>query len=201
MDGVLIINKPINISSQGVVSKVKKILNEKKVGHAGTLDPMATGVLPVLVGKGTKVSKYLIEHNKTYVASIKFGAKTTTGDCEGDIIEIDKFNIADYSRKSIQNVLNTFLGISKQVPPIYSAIKVNGKKLYEYARDGKEVELKPREIEISEISLKNIDVKNNEISFEVSCSKGTYIRSLCEDIAKKLGTIRIYVKFESNKSR
>ena len=189
MDGVLIINKQKNISSQGVVSKVKKILGEKKVGHSGTLDPLATGVLPILVGKGTKISKYLIEHDKVYLASLKFGVKTTTGDYEGDIVKTDKFNIKNYSIESIQNVLNTFLGRSSQLPPMYSAIKVNGKKLYEYARQGEKIDVKPREIEIYKINLNSVDFEKNEISFVVMCSKGTYIRSLCEDIAEKFGTV------------
>lgn len=189
MDGVLIINKPKGITSQGVVSKVKKILNEKKVGHAGTLDPNATGVLPILVGKGTKVSKYLMEHNKKYRATIKFGKKTTTGDSEGEILEEMAFDFKKYSEKDIQDILNKFIGISTQTPPMYSAIKVNGKKLYEYAREGVEVERKPREIEIYSIMLEDINYKDSEITYNVECSKGTYIRTLCEDIAVALGTI------------
>lgn len=189
MDGVVIINKPKGMTSQNVVSKVKRILNEKKVGHAGTLDPNATGVLPILVGKATKISKYLIEHDKSYEAIIKLGEKSSTGDIEGDIVEKKEIKLDKYTSEDIQNILNMFLGKTKQIPPMYSAIKVNGKKLYEYAREGKEVELKERDIEIFNIQLKNVDYENQEISYIVDCSKGTYIRTLCEDIAKKLNTI------------
>lgn len=189
MDGVVIINKPKGMTSQNVVSKVKRILNEKKVGHAGTLDPNATGVLPILVGKATKISKYLIEHDKSYEAIIKLGEKRSTGDIEGDIVEKKEIKLDKYNSEYIQNILSMFLGKTKQIPPMYSAIKVNGKKLYEYAREGKEIELKERDIEIFNIQLKNVDYENQEISYIVDCSKGTYIRTLCEDIAKKLNTV------------
>ena len=159
------------------------------MGHAGTLDPNATGVLPILVGKATKISKYLIEHDKSYVAIIKLGEKSSTGDIEGDIVEKKEIKLDKYTSEDIQNILNMFLGKTKQIPPMYSAIKVNGKKLYEYAREGKEVELKERDIEIFNIQLKNVDYENQEISYIVDCSKGTYIRTLCEDIAKKLNTV------------
>lgn len=187
MDGIIIINKPIGFTSQDVVSKTKKILNEKKAGHTGTLDPMATGVLPVLLGNATKVSKYLIEHDKKYIATIKFGEKRDTGDSEGKIIETSDIKVLD--EELVKNILKSFLGKSQQIPPIYSAIKINGKKLYEYAREGIEVEIPSREIEIHEIKLINFDVENQNLKFCVKCSKGTYIRTLCEDISKKLGTI------------
>lgn len=186
MDGVLIINKPKGFTSHDVVNILRKALNTKKIGHTGTLDPNATGVLPILIGKATKISKYLIEHNKTYIATISLGEKTDTGDDQGNIIEKD-LNFQNISCKQIGDVLKTFIGKQKQIPPIYSAIKINGKKAYEYARKGQTVELEPRNIEIYSIDL--IKIENNEITFEVSCSKGTYIRTLCEDIAKKLGTI------------
>lgn len=186
MDGVLIINKPKGFTSHDVVNILRKALNTKKIGHTGTLDPNATGVLPILIGKATKISKYLIEHNKTYIATISLGEKTDTGDGQGNIIEKD-LNFQNISCRQIGDVLKTFIGKQKQIPPIYSAIKINGKKAYEYARKGQTVELEPRDIEIYSIDL--IKIENNEITFEVSCSKGTYIRTLCEDIAKKLGTI------------
>lgn len=186
MDGIIIVNKPKNYTSHDIVNIVRKKLNIQKVGHAGTLDPNATGVLPVLIGKATKISKYLMNHNKTYIATLKLGEKTNTGDIEGKIIERDK-NYKTIDLDKINETLKTFIGKQNQVPPIYSSIKVNGKKLYEYARAGKQVEIKPREIEIYNIDFKRYE--NNEIIFEVKCSKGTYIRSLCEDIAKKLGTI------------
>ena len=186
MNGLIIINKPIGYTSHDVVNVLRKKLNTKKVGHTGTLDPNATGVLPILVGNATKISKYLIEHEKTYIATIELGKKTDTGDSEGKIIEEDT-NIKDISEEELEKVLKGFIGKQNQIPPMYSAIKVDGKKLYEYAREGKKVELQPREIEILDINL--IVFNNNQIKFSVRCSKGTYIRTLCEDIAEKLGTI------------
>lgn len=188
MDGILIVNKPEGITSQGVVSRVKKALNEKKVGHTGTLDPLATGVLPILVGNCTKLSKYLIEHDKTYRAIIKLGEKSSTGDREGEIIEIMDIP-KNLDEKFINKVLNNFLGNQIQTPPIYSAIKIKGKKLYQYAREGKEVEIPKRKIEIYFIKLINFEKQEKTMEFEVSCSKGTYIRTLCEDIAEALGTV------------
>ena len=187
MNRIFILNKPIGFTSQDAVSKLKKILNEKKAGHTGTLDPMATGVLPILVGDTTKLSKYLVEHKKTYIATIELGQATDTGDSEGKIIQEKEILKESLEEKNIKEVLKSFLGIQKQTPPIYSAIKIKGKKLYEYARAGEKVEIPEREIEIYNINF--IEKKLNNISFEVECSKGTYIRTLCEDIAKKLGTI------------
>jgi len=186
MHGVLIINKPKGYTSHDVVNVLRKKLNTKKVGHTGTLDPNATGVLPILVGAATKISKYLVEHEKTYIATIELGKKTDTGDAEGEVIQ-EVTNMKEINIEEIESVLKSFLGKQSQIPPMYSAIKVDGKKLYEYAREGKTVELQPREIEILDINL--IAYNNNEIKFSVRCSKGTYIRSLCEDIAESLGTI------------
>lgn len=186
MDGLLIVNKPKGYTSHDVVNVVRKQLNIKKVGHTGTLDPNATGVLPILIGKATKISKYLIEHNKTYIATIKLGEKTDTGDSEGQVVETKKIP-EGLKKEDINKVLQSFLGKQKQLPPMYSAIKVNGKKLYEYAREGKELEIKPRDIEIYKIEL--LEYKNSKIKFEVECSKGTYIRTLCEDIAEKIETV------------
>lgn len=188
MDGVILINKEKGISSFGVVAKIRKILNIKKVGHTGTLDPEATGLLPILIGNGTKISKYLIEHDKTYIAKLKFGIKTDTADSEGEIIKKDNFKLNKKDENFYIEVFNSFIGKMSQFPPKYSAIKVNGKKLYEYARENKDIEIKPREIEIYSIKILYINYDENEIDFEVSCSKGTYIRTLCEDIAKKLET-------------
>lgn len=186
MDGVIIINKPKGYTSHDIVNIVRKQLKMKKVGHTGTLDPNATGVLPILVGQATKISKYLIEHRKTYIATIELGEKRDTGDSEGNITEKDA-NIKELDVNIIEQVLKSLLGKQKQIPPMYSAIKVNGKKLYEYARNGQEVKVEPREIEIYKIEL--IEYKNNKIEFKVECSKGTYIRTLCEDISEKLGTV------------
>ena len=186
MNGIIIINKPKGCTSHDIVSKVKKITHEK-IGHTGTLDPLATGVLPLLVGKGTLCSKYLINHDKEYIATIKLGIKTTTADKEGEIIQTK--NVQDFKIEYIEKILKEFLGKQNQIPPIYSAIKVNGKKLYEYARKNQKVEIKPRKINIYEIDLLEYNNIENEVKFKVQCSKGTYIRSLCEDIAEKLGTI------------
>ncbi len=188
MDGIIVINKPKGCTSHDIVYKVKKITGEK-VGHTGTLDPNATGVLPLLIGKGTLLSKYLINHDKTYEVTLKLGEKKDTADVEGNTIETKKVNDLALEKENIIKILNSFVGKQEQIPPMYSAIKVNGKKLYEYARNGESVEVKPRKIEIYNIKLINIDKTNKEIDFEVSCSKGTYIRSLCEAIAEKFGTV------------
>lgn len=183
MDGVLIVNKPKGYTSHDVVNVLRKTLNKRKIGHTGTLDPNATGVLPILVGTATKISKYLIEHDKIYIATIKLGEKTDTGDAEGNVIEQDlEFESITYEQ--VEGILKTFIGKQRQIPPMYSAIKINGKKAYEYARQGQAVELEARNIEIYNIKL--LQIENEEITFEVSCSKGTYIRVLCEDIAQKL---------------
>ena len=188
MNGILIINKSKGYTSHDIVAKVKKITG-KKVGHTGTLDPLATGVLPLLIGKGTLCSKYLINHNKIYKVLLKLGIKKSTGDEEGDIVQEEIVDEEILNEKNVKTVLESFLGEQEQIPPIYSAIKVNGKKLYEYARKGQKVEIQPRKITIYDIELLKIDKENKEIQYEVSCSKGTYIRSLCEDIAKKMSTV------------
>ena len=189
MQGIIIINKPQGFTSQDVVSKTKKILNVKKAGHTGTLDPMATGVLPVLLGNYTKLSKYLIEHDKTYVAKIKLGERRVTGDQEGEVVETKVVNKEMLSKECLENIFSSFLGKQMQTPPIYSAIKVDGKKLYEYARQGIEVKIEPREIEVYKLDLIDTNIEEDEVEISVSCSKGTYIRVLCEDIAKALGTV------------
>lgn len=187
MDGIIIINKSKGCTSHDVVYKVKKLLKEK-VGHTGTLDPNATGVLPLLVGKGTGLSQYLINHNKKYVATIKLGEKTDTADVEGKIIEECVVDDSIFDSEKINKVLKKMIGKQKQRPPMYSAVKVNGKKLYEYARSGKVVDIPEREIEIYDLQLVNFDSINKLIMFEVFCSKGTYIRTVCEQFAENLGT-------------
>ena len=189
LDGIIVLNKPKGCTSHDIVRRVKKALNSKKVGHTGTLDPNATGVLPILIGNGTKLSKYLINHDKEYVVTLQLGKKTTTADIEGEILEEKAVDIEMLSNESIKNVLANFVGKINQVPPIYSAIKVNGKKLYEYARKNETVEIAPREIEIYNIELIQVNVNEKQVIFKVECSKGTYIRSLCEDIAEKLNTV------------
>lgn len=186
MNGILLINKPKEYTSHDIVAIVKKITKEK-VGHTGTLDPNATGVLPLLIGKATGLSKYLINHDKIYIATLKLGIKTDTADGEGKIIE--KKDVSNLTKETIEKTLKNIVGKQEQIPPMYSAIKVNGKKLYEYARSGKTVEVKPRQIEIYSTKLLKVDSKEAEIVFEISCSKGTYIRTVCENLAEKLNTV------------
>ena len=188
MDGIIIINKEKDYTSNDVVQIVKKIFKEK-VGHTGTLDPMATGVLPILIGKGTLLSKYLINHDKIYVATVKLGIKTDTGDVTGNIIQEKKVTQDTFNEENVLKVLENIKGKQEQLPPMYSAIKVKGKKLYEYARKGQEIKVKPRKIEIYDTKLLSISKEKKEIKFKVSCSKGTYIRTLCEKIGENLGAI------------
>lgn len=188
MNGIIIVNKSKNCTSNNVVNKVKHLLN-CKVGHTGTLDPNATGVLPLLLGEGTKFSKYLINHDKKYRATLKLGIKMSTADVEGDVIEEKAVDDAIFKSEFLQKVLKTFEGKQIQTPPVYSAIKINGKKLYEYARKNIEVEVPKREIIIYSINLVEFRQAENTIVFDVECSKGTYIRSLCENIAEKLNTV------------
>ena len=188
MNGIIIVNKQKGCTSHDIVYKIKKLFNEK-VGHTGTLDPMAEGVLPILIGKGTLLSKYLINHDKKYIVKLQLGIKTDTADSEGKIIDEHQVNAELLNEENIIKVLKSFIGKQEQTPPIYSAIKVNGKKLYEYARKGQEVELQPRQIEIYDVNLIKYSVEDKQIEFEVFCGKGTYIRSLCEDIAEKFDTV------------
>ena len=185
MNGVIVVDKVKGNTSFDEIRKIRKEYNIKKVGHTGTLDPMATGVLTILVGEATKLSDYLMNHDKEYVATLSLGEKRDTGDSEGKIIETKK--VPELNEKYVNETLKSFEGEISQIPPKYSAIKVNGKKLYEYARSGEKIEIKPRKVTIFEINL--IEIKENNITFKVHCSKGTYIRTLCEDIAEKLGTV------------
>ncbi len=191
MDGILNVYKPKEWTSHDIVAKIKKITGEK-VGHTGTLDPLAQGVLPVLIGKGTLCSKYLVNHNKKYRVELRLGKRTETLDAEGKILEekdvpeelLEKSNI-----ENIRKILKKFEGQIEQLPPVYSAIKVKGKKLYEYARKGQNVDIPTRKITIYSIDLVDVLKSENVVIFDVFCSKGTYIRTLCEDIAKSFGTI------------
>lgn len=184
MDGILLINKPKDFTSRDVVNKLSGILHTKKIGHTGTLDPIATGVLVVCVGNTTKLCEILTSEYKEYVGTIKLGIRTDTLDVTGEIIEKKEYNVKE---EQIKEVLNSFLGRSIQTTPIYSAVKVNGKKLYEYAREGKSVELPKREIDVKDIEL--ISYKEDVIVFRALVSKGTYIRALIDDICIKLGTV------------
>ncbi|MDT8317642.1 MAG: tRNA pseudouridine(55) synthase TruB [bacterium] len=184
LSGVLVVDKPEGVTSHDVVSRARKSLGLKKIGHAGTLDPFATGALVLLVGEGTKLSDYLMEGRKTYLASVKLGEKTDTGDLSGEIIETAPFD--NISLDDIKSVLPRFEGEINQLPPMYSALKKNGVPLYKYARRGEEVERAERKVFIHSIRL--LDFKLPHIEIEVSCSKGTYIRTLAEDISAALGT-------------
>lgn len=184
MNGLLIFDKPKGITSHDVVYKVRKKTGIKKVGHTGTLDPLATGVLVICIGKATKVSEYIIAEDKEYIAKIKLGLLTDSFDINGNILKEEDVN---FKEEEIQNVLKSFIGSQKQTPPIYSAIKVDGKKLYQYARSGEEIDIAQRDININSIELLNFNDKD-EITIKVSVSKGTYIRSLANDIGKRLNT-------------
>lgn len=195
MDGIIVIHKEAGLTSHDVVGKMRRILNTKKVGHAGTLDPDATGVLVLCVNKATKVLQFLTSDTKEYIATLSLGTHTDTFDASGVVLDTMDVNIDKFD---IQVELNTFLGDQMQVPPIYSAIKINGKKAYDYARNGEELVLEPRPISIYSIEL--LEQIDNKITFKVSCSKGTYIRSLCVDIAKKLNTLGHMEKLIRSKS-
>jgi tRNA pseudouridine55 synthase len=188
IDGVVLLDKPAGMSSQGAVTAVKRAFNADKAGHTGTLDPMATGLLPICLGEATKYSQDLLEADKTYIAQVKFGARTDTGDAEGQIIEelpLPAFANDAEMKAALAALLPKFTGAISQVPPMYSALKRDGKPLYEYARAGVELERAPRDIVIHSIRWTNINWP--EATLEVSCSKGTYIRVLAEDIGNVLG--------------
>jgi tRNA pseudouridine55 synthase len=190
MNGILLINKPYGFTSRDVVNKVSKILNNKQIGHTGTLDPIATGVLVLCIGKATKLVEIITSNDKEYIAEVILGKTTDTLDITGNTIE--EASVENISQEDIMNVLNSFKGKIKQQVPIYSSVKVNGKKLYEYARSNKEVELPIRDIEVRNIELiNNIEYIDNNIKFKIKClvSKGTYVRSLIRDIAIKLNTV------------
>lgn len=189
MDGIIVIDKPKNKTSRDVVNEVCQILHTKKVGHTGTLDPLATGVLVICVGKATKLVEMITAYDKEYITQIQLGIKTDTKDITGAILE--KQNV-DITTEQIEKALKDMTKIYLQTVPIYSAVKVNGKKLYEYARNKKEVKLPTREVKIQNLRLiDKIKKENQQVIFTIEChvSKGTYIRSLIEDIAEKMGTI------------
>ena len=191
INGVINVYKEVGYTSRDAVSRLTGILRQRKIGHTGTLDPAAEGVLPMCVGKATKLCELLTDHKKQYIAVIKLGIATDTEDITGEIIEKTDFSEIWYKEKlSIENLNDTisgFIGKQFQTPPMYSAKKINGKRLYEIAREGKVIERKPCEITVYGIEIKNIDVENREITITVDCSKGTYIRTLCKDIGETLG--------------
>ena len=184
MNGVININKPLGITSHDVVYRLRKILSVKKIGHTGTLDPDASGVLPMCVGRATKTADMLTAKDKQYIAEVTLGARTDTLDKTGTVLETAEVNVCE---EDIKEVIKKFIGDIEQIPPMYSAIKVNGKKLYELARKGEEIERKPRCVRIDNIEVLDINLPEKKLSILVDCSKGTYIRTLCDDIGKELG--------------
>lgn len=183
-NGILNINKPEGWTSQDVVAKLRGRLHIRRVGHTGTLDPMATGVLPVCFGKATRIIEYYDDDFKTYEAEMKLGMVTDTLDITGTVLETKP---VDVSEEDVIQAICSFRGWITQIPPKYSALKVNGKPLYKYAREGVEVEIKSREIYVADIQPLEVNPAENRVRFRVTCSKGTYIRTICDDIGKKLG--------------
>jgi len=182
-NGIIVIDKPQGWTSMDVCAKLRGIFREKRIGHAGTLDPMATGVLPVFIGRATRAVEFASEGQKEYVAGLKLGVITNTQDTTGEVLEERPVSV---SREQLESVLAQFRGDIQQIPPMYSAIKVGGKKLYELARKGKEVERKPRNITIYALTLEE-QTAPDEFVLRVRCSKGTYVRTLCHDIGAALG--------------
>ena len=182
MNGIIIIDKPQEWTSNDVVSRLRRVFNTRRIGHGGTLDPMATGVLPVFVGRATRGVEFFEHAEKTYETVLRFGITTDTEDTTGKILTQQEVHL---TREDVEAVLPKFRGDILQVPPMYSALKVNGQKLYDLARKGREVERQPRPITIHELTL--LDFEGNEAKLRVRCSKGTYIRTLCKDIGEALG--------------
>jgi tRNA pseudouridine55 synthase len=182
IDGVFLLDKPLGFSSNQALKKIQWLFNAKKAGHTGTLDPMASGLLPICLGEATKFSHRLLDANKTYIATIQLGITTSTGDQEGEVI-LEKEVV--FNKAQLEDILKKFIGDITQVPPMYSALKFEGKPLYEYAREGIEIERKSRQIKIYDIKL--IKMEESVITIEVLCSKGTYVRTLAEDIGQALG--------------
>ena len=190
MFGFLNVYKPKGKTSHDVVAILRRVTKIKQIGHTGTLDPFAEGVLPICIGKATRLIEYLND-DKAYIGMVQLGKSTTTYDLEGETVDVsDKTPDIE----EIENELNNFRGNIEQLPPIYSAIKVNGKKLYEYARKGEEVEIKPRSVNISELKILNYDQENRILELYIKCSKGTYIRSIAHDLGKNLGCFGHLIK-------
>ena len=183
-NGIMIIDKPAGWTSMDVCAKLRGMFHEKRVGHAGTLDPMATGVLPVFIGRATRAVEFAADSDKEYIAGLKLGVVTNTQDTTGEILEE---RLVEVSGEQLRAVLDRFTGDIEQIPPMYSAIKIGGKKLYELARKGKEVERKPRPVTIHTLELEGWPDAGEEFTLRVVCSKGTYVRTLCHDIGQALG--------------
>lgn len=184
MNGIINVFKPEGITSYDVIRLIKRIADQQKIGHSGTLDPSAQGVLPLFLGKMTKLISLFNQDNKTYNVTARFGAKSSTLDREGEIVEVPIPEKCD--QKAVNTVLKSLVGEIEQIPPMYSAVKVKGRKLYQYAREGREITRKSRKITV--LSVSNIRCKLPTLNFDIQCSKGTYIRTLVDDVAKKLGT-------------
>ena len=184
-DGILNINKPSGWTSQDVCAKLRGRLHIKRIGHTGTLDPMATGVLPVCIGKATRIIEYYERDSKSYHAAMKLGTTTDTLDITGEILETHSFS--DVTEKAVKEAFEAYRGHVKQKPPKYSALKIDGKRAYDLAREGKEFEIQPREIIVYDNCVTKIDLESGEIEFDITCSKGTYIRTVCDDIGRELG--------------
>jgi tRNA pseudouridine55 synthase len=182
IDGVFLLDKPLGFSSNQALKKIQWLFNAKKAGHTGTLDPMATGLLPICLGEATKFSHRLLDAHKSYIATIQLGITTSTGDQEGEVISEKEVVL---NEAQLKDTLKKFIGDTTQIPPMYSALKFEGRPLYEYAREGIEIERKSRQIKIFDIKL--INIEKSIITIEVLCSKGTYIRTLAEDIGQTMG--------------
>jgi tRNA pseudouridine55 synthase len=196
MDGILVVNKPQRMTSHDVVAVVRRHFAIKKAGHAGTLDPMATGVLVLLLGKYTKLSGSIITDEKEYAAALTLGARSDTGDAWGSLTPSGK--PLDLSREEIERAFRRFTGEIEQVPPMYSAVKVGGRKLYELARKGIRADVKPRRVVIKELEITGM--RSPEISFRMVCSKGTYVRQLCVDVGEELGCGAYMSRLERTRS-
>ncbi len=183
MNGILLLDKPAGMTSNGALQKARKVFEAAKAGHTGSLDPLATGVLPLCFGEATKFSQFLLDANKRYLTTVRLGVKTTTGDADGEVVESK--DVPEYSGERIESVLGEFRGEISQTPSMYSALKVNGKPLYKLARQGIEIERKSRTVFVYELEL--VEHSREELVLDILCSKGTYIRSLAEDIGSMLG--------------
>lgn len=195
MNGIIIVDKPQGKTSHDIVYAIRRLTGIKKVGHTGTLDPMATGVLPICIGSATKVSDMLTLSDKAYTAEFVLGKTTDTLDAEGEVLTETEVNVTE---DEIRAAVMSFVGEIEQIPPMYSAIKQNGKKLYELARQGIEVERKPRKVTINSIDI--LEINGKTVTIDVSCSKGTYIRTLCADIGEKLGVGAYMTKLRRTKT-
>ncbi len=183
VDGILLLDKPLGISSNAALQKVRYLFKAKKAGHTGSLDPLATGVLPICFGQASKVTPYLLDADKSYRCTAQLGTTTTTGDKEGEVLK--EREVSSFSEKDVEAVLKTFRGDIQQIPPMYSALKHNGQPLYKLARQGIDIKRKPRDVTIHKLIL--IEKSEDTITLDVRCSKGTYIRTLAQDIGEALG--------------